>query len=162
RHTLGQPLIPSWFEGIELLTAADLLALLTYHRKCGDAAYALKADTSWIRTHYGDSKACSWISGQSTYDGRGPHSECGCLKTKRAKHKVFSGETLQWWEDFMEKTFQALRDKPCGATIVTSAEETVKYVKGLNCNACSLQVTNGMRDFSALFVRKVEEEVSKV
>ncbi|KIJ20984.1 hypothetical protein PAXINDRAFT_95950 [Paxillus involutus ATCC 200175] len=159
RYTLGQPLIPSWFEEIELLTATDLLALLTYHQNCGNAAYALKTDTSWIRTHYGSSQACSWLSGQCS----GSKSLCAaCPKSVTPKYRVFHNQTPQWWEDFMEETFQALHDKPCGATILASAEKTVQHVKGRNCGTCSLQVAEGMRDFSALFVRKVEEEVSKV
>ncbi|KIJ20986.1 hypothetical protein PAXINDRAFT_6763 [Paxillus involutus ATCC 200175] len=160
RHTLGQPLIPSWFEEIELLTATDLLALLAYHQKCGNAAYALKTNTSWIKTYYGSNQACSWLSGQYTSGNRS--RQCGCSKTNRPGYGVFAEETLQWWEDFMKETFLALRDKPCGATILASAEKTVQYVKGLNCDACSSRVAHAMCDFSALFVRKVEEEVSKV
>ncbi|KIJ04570.1 hypothetical protein PAXINDRAFT_22135 [Paxillus involutus ATCC 200175] len=157
RYTLRQPLIPSWFEEIELLTATDLLALLAYHQKCGNAAYTLKMNTSWIKTHYGSSRACSWLSGEYANG-----NNCACTRTKKPKYKVFASETLQWWEDFMEETFLALRDKPCGATILAAAEKTVQHVKGLNCDACSPRVAEGMRDFSALFVRKVEETVSKV
>ncbi|KIJ07869.1 hypothetical protein PAXINDRAFT_102777 [Paxillus involutus ATCC 200175] len=161
RYTLGQPLIPSWFEEIELLTATDLLALLTYHQKCGDAAYALKTDTSWIKTHYGSSQACSWLSGYYT-SSQGSRKQCKCPKTDTPKYKVYASDSLQWWEDFMEKTLLALRGKPCGATVMTSVEETVQYVKGLGCSGCSPQIAESMRSFSALFVREVEEKVSKV
>ena len=34
RYTLTQPLVPSWFQEIELIAATDLLSLLTYHRRC--------------------------------------------------------------------------------------------------------------------------------
>ncbi|KIJ07867.1 hypothetical protein PAXINDRAFT_18964 [Paxillus involutus ATCC 200175] len=157
-YTLRKPLIPSWFEEIELLNATDLLALLAYHQKCGNAAYALKTNTSWIQTHYGSSQACSWLSGKCA--GNGFNSPCP--KSATPKYKVFDNKTLQWWEDFMEETFQALLDKPCGATVLASAEKTVQYVKGQDCSTCSPKVAEGMRDFSALFVRKVEEEISKV
>ena len=49
RYTLTQPLVPSWFQEIELIAAADLLSLPTYHRRCGDAVYALKHDLSSLR-----------------------------------------------------------------------------------------------------------------
>jgi len=159
RYTLRQPLIPSWFEEIELLTATDLLALLAYHQKCGDAAYTLKTNTSWIKTHYGSSQAWSWLSGEHANDYG---NNCSCPETKRPRYELFNNKRPQWWEDFMEETFLALRDKPCGATILASAEKTVQYVKGLNCEACSPKVAAGMREFSALFVRKAEEEISKV
>ncbi|KAF8545682.1 hypothetical protein OG21DRAFT_1428849 [Imleria badia] len=58
RYMLTQPLIPSWFQEIELLTATNLLSLLTYHKKCGEAIYALKHDLSWITSHYGSLEAC--------------------------------------------------------------------------------------------------------
>ncbi|KAF9224059.1 hypothetical protein BS17DRAFT_780409 [Gyrodon lividus] len=168
KYTLRQALVPSWFEEIELLTATDLLMLLTYHRKCGDAAYALKTDTSWITTHYASNQACPWLSGQCSYrDNRNFNShmrqkDCGCPRSATPKYKIFGAQTLQWWDDFMEETFLALRDRPCGVTIEACAEKTVQAVKARNCAACSPKISKGMRDFSALFTRKVQEAVSQV
>ncbi|KAF9240590.1 hypothetical protein BU15DRAFT_73820 [Melanogaster broomeanus] len=159
KYTLRQPLIPPWFEEIELLSAADLLALLTYHHKCGNAAYALKTDVSWIRTHYESEAACSWLSGRMDDHYR---RDCGCPRLPVLTYSLFFNQTLQWWNDFMEKTFLALRDKPCEATIQACAEETVQSVRARNCTACSPRIVEGMRDFSALFARKVEEAVSQV
>ncbi|KAF9233457.1 hypothetical protein BU15DRAFT_80065 [Melanogaster broomeanus] len=161
KYTLRQPLIPSWFEEIELLSSADLLALLTYHQKCGNAVYALKTDVSWIRTHYGSEAACSWLSGLMT-DHYNYHNACGCPKSPVPTYSLFNNQKLQWWNDFMEKTFLALRDKPCEATIQACAEETVQNVRARNCAACSPRIVEGMRDFSVLFARKVEEAVSQV
>ena len=62
----------------------------------------------------------------------------------------------------MEETFAALRDKPCKATMQASAEIAVQAVKARECRACSLRVTEGMRDFVDLFTRKIEETVSQV
>ncbi|KAH0836778.1 hypothetical protein J3R83DRAFT_8528 [Lanmaoa asiatica] len=64
KYTLTQPLIPPWFQEIALITAGDLLALLSYHQRCGDAVYALRNDMSWIRSHYGSSQGCTWLSGK--------------------------------------------------------------------------------------------------
>ena len=157
RYTLTQPLIPSWFQEIELLTATDLLSLLTYHKKCGDAVYALKLNVSWIKSHYGNSEACSWLS-----DRQSRHS-CGCRKPNTPRYKLFSDiPHPQWWEDFMDETFTALRDKPCKETVQAAAEQTVQSVKARNCSVCGPQVTEGMRDFLDLFTRKVDEAVSQV
>ena len=159
RYTLIQPLIPSWFQEIELLSATELLSLLTYHKKCGDAAYALSLDLSWITSHYGSSGGCSWLSGRHPQYG----SSCGCLDPDSQRYKLFSDLSLpKWWRDFMEETFTTLRDKPCTETVKASAEKTVQTVKARNCPACSPKVTEGMRDFVDLFTRKIEETVSQV
>ena len=159
-YTLTQPLVPSWFQEIDLITATDLLSLLTYHKKCGDAVYALKLNLSWITSHYGSLQACSWLSGQYL-DYRGSWSNCGCQTQIIQKYKIFN-TSLQWWEDFMEETFTALQDKPCKKTVQDSAEKAVQTVKARNCQTCSPKVTEGMRDFVELFERKIDETVSQV
>ncbi|KAF8553562.1 hypothetical protein OG21DRAFT_1485309 [Imleria badia] len=164
KSTLTQPLVPSWFQEIELLTATDLLSLLTYHKKCGDAVYALRLDLSWIKSHYGSSQGCSWLSGQYLYtDGYGSeyHNNCGCPRPNTPRYKLYD-VSLQWWEDFMEETFTALLDKPCKEAVKASAEKTVQTVKGRNCQACSTKITEGMRDFLDFFAGKIEEAVSQI
>ena len=169
KHTLTQPLIPSWFQEIELISASDLLSLLTYHSRCGDAVYALRLDLSWIKSHYGSSQACSWLSRQSqSYNCKNcsknrQGNTCGCAKVAgTSKYVVFDTQPPQWWEDFMEEVFTVLRDKPCKLTVQACAEKTVQAVKAQNCQACSPKITEGMRDFVDLFVRKIEEVVSQV
>ncbi|KIJ65941.1 hypothetical protein HYDPIDRAFT_27155 [Hydnomerulius pinastri MD-312] len=167
KYTLRQPLIPTWFEEIELLTATDLLALLTYHHKCGNAVHALKDDLSWMKKHFGSKEACSWLSGhcynQADFLGHPNRTSqaCGCPRSASPKYNLFGGQNLQWWNDFMQDTFLVLRDKPCGATIEAAAEEVVKAVRKQGCRACSPGVVEGMRGFSAEFARKVEEVVSQ-
>ena len=164
KYTLSQPLIPSWFQEVELITATDLLSLLTYHKKCGDAVYALRLDLSWITSHYGSSQACAWLSGQywsADYDGYGSsgHVNCGCPRATR--YRIFN-VAPQWWADFMEETFTELRDKPCLESVKSSAEKAVQTVKARNCQACSPGVAEGMREFVDLFERKIDETVSQV
>ena len=167
KSTLTQPLIPPWFQEIELITASDLLSLLTYHQRCGDAVYALRLDLSWITSHYGTSQACSWLSGQymysrNNYPNSGYYtSNCGCPRPDTPRYKLFN-ISLQWWEDFMEETFAALRDKPCKETVKACAEKTVQTVKSRDCQACSPKITEGMREFLEFFTRKIEETVSQV
>ena len=62
KSTLTQPLIPSWCQEIELLPTTDPLSLLTYHKECGDAVYALRLDLSWITSHYRTLQACPLLS----------------------------------------------------------------------------------------------------
>ena len=177
KYTLTQPLIPSWFKEIELISASNLLSLFTYHQRCGDAVYALRLDLSWIKSHYESGEACSWLSGQSQYqhcETSNTHlgynttttsiqyNSCACAKVGNASKYYLYARSLQWWEDFMGETFIALRDKPCKSTVQASAEKTVQEVKARDCGACSPKVTEGMRDFVELFARKIEETVSQV
>jgi len=168
RQTLTLPLIPGWFQEIELITASDLLALLTYHKKCGDAVYALRDNMSWITSHYGSNEACSWLLGRYSYTDYNDYqtqSNCNCPMAASSKYMLFSNQSHlspQWWDNYMEETFKELRDKPCKETVQAAAEKTVQSVKALNCQACSPKVTEGMRDFSDLFVKKVEEVVSQI
>ena len=152
KYTLTQPLIPSWFQEIDLVTATDLLSLLTYHKKCGDAVFALRLDLSWIESHYGSLQACALLS-----SGCG---RCALVKSNVPKYKLFN-YSYQWWENFMEETFMALRDKPCKETVKAFAENTVQAVRAQGCT-CSTRVPDGMRDFVDLFTRKVEETVAQV
>ncbi|KAI6149647.1 hypothetical protein BKA82DRAFT_920263 [Pisolithus tinctorius] len=52
KYTLREPLVPTWFEEIELITSSELLSLLAYHKKCGNAVQVLKDDISWITSTY--------------------------------------------------------------------------------------------------------------
>ena len=156
KYTLTQPLVPSWFPEISLISAADLLALLTYHQRCGDAVYALRSDMSWIQSHYGGSQGCGWLSGISE------SRNCRCVKSTTAKYKPFKLPPIKWWEDFMDETFIALRDRPCRATVLSFVAKTVESVRKQDCPTCSVDVSERMRDFSELITRKVEDAVSKV
>ncbi|KAG6381736.1 hypothetical protein JVT61DRAFT_341 [Boletus reticuloceps] len=142
RYTLTQPLIPSWFQEIDLITATDLLSLLTDHKKCGDAEF----------------------TGLLLAVG---YRHCGCPRSNTPKYMLFlltaNGlGSLRWWEDFMEETFTALRDKPCKETVQASADKTVQTVKARNCQDCSTRITEGMRDFLELFTRKIDESISQI
>jgi len=181
KHTLTQPLIPIWFQEIDMITATDLLSLLTYHKKCGDAVYALRDDLSWIAAHYGSIEACSWVlgrlgsrdlSGHCNYcenarrycncgHANGP-AVCACPKSTTPRYMLFEKQALQWWYDFMEGTFTELRDKPSKATVHAAVEKTVQTVKARNCSTCSPAITEKMRDLSDLLVSKVEEAVSQI
>ncbi|KAI6101549.1 hypothetical protein EV401DRAFT_1894107, partial [Pisolithus croceorrhizus] len=144
RYTLQEPLVPVWFEEIELITSTELFALLTYHRKCATAAQALKDDLSWIRAEY-------------------PHLVTVVASSQRPEGTQFMEKTVaQWWEAFMDATFLDLRDKPCAETIRQNVEKTIQTVRQCNCGHCSASAPGGMRDFGVLFVRKVEELISVV
>ena len=153
KYTLTQPLIPSWFQEVDLVTATDLLSLLTYHKKCGDAVFALRLDLSWIMSRYKSSQTCYWLSGNC-----GP----GCTRSNVPRYKLsWASYSSQWWENFMEETFMTLRDKPCKETVKAFAEKAVQAVRASGC-ICSTRVSDGMHDFVDLFTRKIEETVAQV
>ncbi|KAG2358548.1 hypothetical protein BDR07DRAFT_1611865 [Suillus spraguei] len=55
KYTLRQSLIPARVPEIDLITAKELLALLTYHQRCGISVQSLGTDLSWITASYLDS-----------------------------------------------------------------------------------------------------------
>lgn len=152
KYTLAQPLVPSWFQEIDLITAADLLALLSYHQRCGAAVYALRTDRSWFDSRYGRTSGCPWLPRD-----RQDHSG-SCL----SKESTSTQYLPKWWLAFMDETFEALRDKPCKTTIDSFPEKTVKRVRNEKCQTCSINISEGMREFSELLTKKIEEVISKV
>ena len=159
KYTLSQPLIPSWFQEIDLISATDLLSLLVYHKKCADAVSSLRPDLSWITSHYGAEEACGWLAGYT--HGRG---YCGCSKSDAPKYRLspWYSRSTQWWEDFMEETFIELRDKPSKETVKAVSERTVQSVKARGCSMCSPRITEGMREFLEVFAQQIEEKGSQV
>ncbi|KAI6149640.1 hypothetical protein BKA82DRAFT_161490 [Pisolithus tinctorius] len=158
KYTLREPLLPMWFEEIKLITSTELLALLTYHRKCGTAVQALKNDFTWITTEYPHTRATHWMTALRS-DG---YNNC-CQRTISGRYPALHGYGVaQWWEAFMDATFLDLQDKPCAETILRNVEEAIRAVRQRNCAYCSVSALGGMREFGSLFIRKAEELISGV
>lgn len=109
KYTLRGPLIPGWFKEIELITSAELLALLTYHQKCANAVQALKGDPSWIPVETRPSFGIS----------------CRC--PDRAKGPWMTGS--DWWKHFIDSTFLDLMDRPWAGMIQLNIELTIQVVR---------------------------------
>jgi hypothetical protein len=163
KHTLRQPLIPAWFAEIELITASDLLALLTYHKNCSVAVQTSVKDLKWIRYYYGSDNGCAWLFG---FTGVAPYSIRSQCKCKKATDNAFSlwGSTVPvaWWETYMQETFKLLLERPSGDTVRTGVEKTIQKVRNSNCTTCSDKVKAGMMEFSELLASKVEQAVASV
>ncbi|KAI6013539.1 hypothetical protein EDC04DRAFT_691404 [Pisolithus marmoratus] len=154
KYSLRTSLIPDWFEEIGMITSTDLLALCAYHQKCGKAVQILKLNYSWIEGHYQSRAAVPWIFGETA--GR----NCGCPRSNTIR--LFSQGHLVWWEEFMETTFQTLKEKPCAQTVYESAEKTIEEVRRRNCQSCSPNIATVMKQFADMFAKKVEELVAEV
>ncbi|KAI6149641.1 hypothetical protein BKA82DRAFT_920403 [Pisolithus tinctorius] len=157
KYALQEPLVPTWFEEIELVTASEFLSLLTYHKKCGDAIQVLKDNDSWITAEYRQWNAAPWMCG---YNSNGNY--CGCTRSASGRFTLNGHASVQWWETFMDSTFADLRDKPCAETIRKNVEKAIQIVHQRNCNSCSSTAPAGMREFATLFTSKVEELITKV
>ncbi|KAJ8590982.1 hypothetical protein M405DRAFT_880759 [Rhizopogon salebrosus TDB-379] len=161
KHTLRQPLIPVWFAEIELITATDLLALLTYHKNCSVAVQTAVKDLKWIRYHYGSDNGCAWLFG---FTGVAPYNIRSQCKCKKATDSAFSpwGSTVPvaWWETYMQETFKLLLERPSSDTVRTGVEKTIQKVRNSNCTTCSDKVKAGMMEFSELLASKVEQAVA--
>ena len=156
RHTLRQPLIPAWFAEIELITATDLLSLLTYHKNCCIAVQVLMKDFKWITDHYGSQNGCMWIL-SPWYNG-----SCGCGQSSDKRFLLWGISPVTWWATYIEEMSELLMDKPSGDIVRTEVEKTIQKVRGLNCTNCSDKVKANMTEFSDLLALKVEEAVASV
>jgi len=182
RYTLRLPLIPAWFAEIELISASDLLALLTYHKKCSVAVEPLLANLSWVQSHYGSSSACSWLFPKLKKVNKNPPDvfgfngsisakpspmtspewECDCARSYAAELKLWDALPFAWWATYMKETFAMLQDRPSGDNVRADVEKTIQKVRSAGCIICSARVKENMEEFSNLLAVKVEEATAKV
>ncbi|KAG6332454.1 hypothetical protein ID866_6638 [Astraeus odoratus] len=163
KYSLREPLIPAWFKEIELITSTDLLILLTYHQRCGNAVQALKSDLSWIGSHYHQWTTIPWMFGQSSYNNYGNMNWSNCCSLSSSnRYQVLGRKPAQWWEEFMDSTFHDLRDRPCSDTIRRRAEEAVQTVRQRNCASCAPVAPAALQEFISLFIEKADELIAKV
>jgi hypothetical protein len=160
KHTLRQPLIPARFTEIELITASDLLSLLTYHKNCSLAVQVALKDWNWMKVHYVNQNGCAWING-TTYDYNYGNRNCACVRGTDNKFFPWGVAPVGWWVTYMQETFELLVDRPSGETVKTGVEKTIQKVRTSNCANCVNQVKN-MTEFSDLFARIVDEAVAPV
>ncbi|KAG1860646.1 hypothetical protein DFJ58DRAFT_269293 [Suillus subalutaceus] len=153
RHTLRHPLIPARCAEIDLITAPDLLALLTYHKKCSIAVQFISRDLSWMAHHYRNHNGCKWLFCPEN---------CRCGRGDDRRFFLWGEGTITWWMTYMQEVSELLNDCPSGDTVRGAADRTVEKVRAANCTACSGQVKENMAEFSSLFAQKVEETVKYI
>ncbi|KAG1737185.1 hypothetical protein EDB19DRAFT_1853014 [Suillus lakei] len=156
RHNLRHPLIPALFAEIDLITASDLLALLTYHKKCVIAVQALMKDLKWMTDHYGSIGGCSWLFSRNNYN------QYCCAQGTDNRFLPFSTTPLAWWTTYMQETHELLMDSPSGDTVRMAADRTIQKVRSAGCATCSGRVKETMTEFSNVFALKVEEVVAPI
>ncbi|KAG2046475.1 hypothetical protein BDR06DRAFT_1025510 [Suillus hirtellus] len=156
RHNLRQPLIPALFAEINLITASDFLALLTYHKKCAIAVKALMKDFTWMTNHYGNVDSCIWLFNRPRYN------QYCCGQGTDTRFLPWNTAPLAWWTTYMQEVYELLQDSPSGDTVRTAADSTIQKVRSANCAACSGRVKEGMTEFSNLLALKVEEAVAPI
>jgi hypothetical protein len=156
RHTLRHPLIPAQFSEIGLITAAELLALLTYHKNCSIAVQPLMKDLKWLTDHYGNSNGCAWLFCPDY------NMSCRCGQVTDNRFSPWGRDTVTWWATFMQELSESLADRPSGDTVRTAADRTIQKVRSLGCDACSGSVKENMTELSNLLALKVDEAVAAV
>ncbi|KAG2366386.1 hypothetical protein BDR07DRAFT_1606934 [Suillus spraguei] len=157
RHTLSQPLIPAQFSEIGLITASELLALLTYHKNCSVAVQHLTKDFRWLTDHYVNSNSCTWLFGPYYKDS----CRCGRVTTNN-RFLLWDTYTVTWWVTYMQELSELLKDRPSGDTVRMAADNTIQTVRGKGCPACSGSVKGNMTELSNLLALKVDEAVAAI
>ncbi|KAG1725763.1 hypothetical protein EDB19DRAFT_1643905 [Suillus lakei] len=156
RIPLG-PLIPAWCEEIDLITAADLLALLKLPPKiCKKVCIAVQKRIVLQMDYRSLSQimsACNWlfVLGRLVADGGDDR-----------RFSLWSSGPVTWWITYMQEVFELLMDSPSGDTVRTAADRTVEKVRAAGCTVCSGKVKEGMAEFSNLLAQRVEEVVASV
>ncbi|KAG2103115.1 uncharacterized protein F5147DRAFT_638980 [Suillus discolor] len=159
RYNLRQPLIPALFAEINLITASDFLALLTYHKKCIISVQDLMKNLKWMTDHYVNTNGCGWLlSGTTYYNG----NYCGCGQGTDRRFFPWGNAPVVWWTTYMQEVYELLQDSPSGDTVRTAADRTILKVRSANCSVCSGLVKEGMSEFSNLLALKIEEAVAPV
>ncbi|KAG2137597.1 uncharacterized protein EDB93DRAFT_759571 [Suillus bovinus] len=151
-YTLREPLIPASFPEINLITAKELLALLTYHQRCSISVQSLGKDLSWIISSYqsSDVTGYQWIIGGS----------CDC---ESGSQFLLNGQRpLKWWSDYMEKSLISLYDKPSGHTVLAGVGDTIRGVRARGCSRCCSNILVNMTGFAELFSGNVDKLTGKV
>lgn len=151
-YTLRQSLIPARVPEIDLITAKELLALLTYHQRCGISVQSLGRDLSWITSGYSlNATGYQWIIDSGS---------CGCESGNRF---LLNGQRpLKWWSDYMEKTLTSLYDKPSGHTVLVGVGDTVRGVRATGCSQCCSNILVNMTGFAEFFSMEVDMLTAKV
>ncbi|KAG0709466.1 hypothetical protein DFH29DRAFT_888700 [Suillus ampliporus] len=149
-YTLRQSLIPVRVPEIDLITAKELLALLTYHQRCGIAVQCLGKDLSWITGSHRTTASYQWIISGS----------CNC---EPGSQFLLNGQQpLKWWSDYMEKNLTSLFDKPSGHTVLACVSDAVRGVRAAGCSQCCSNILVNMTEFAQLFSMKVATLTAKV
>lgn len=151
-YTLRQSLIPVRFPEIDLITAKELLALLTYHQRCGVSVQSLGTDLSWITSDYSlNATGYQWIIANGS---------CGCESGSR--YLLNGQRPFKWWSDYMEKSLMSLYDKPSGHTILVGVGDTVRRVRATGCSQCCSNILVKMTGFAEFFSMEVDTLTAKV
>lgn len=153
RYTLRQPLIPAQFSEIELITASELLALLTYHKNCSIAVQPLTRNLKWLTDHYGSRDAGNWLFDRGS---------CRCGEVKHDRFLPWGTRPVTWWATYMQEISELLMDSPSGDTVRTAADRTIQKVRSKGCPVCSGTVKENMTEFSNLLALKVDEAVAAI
>lgn len=166
RYTLRQPLIPTCLPEIDMITASDLLALLTYHTKCSVAAASLLANLDWMTNYYSNPSGCNWLlDTRRVLDMWGKSSEppiCKCARSDKAKFQLWKSAPYSWWTTYMEETFELLRDTPSGDIVRSEVEKTIQKVRVVGCTTCSAHVKEKMEEFSNLLALNVDKATASI
>ena len=143
---LGHPYI----EELEMITGGMLHRLQEYHTKCGKLAIAVATNMHWITKD-----SFIWF-------------ECADCMSQRCSVSIIISENRRkfvwskWWREFMEKATMALRDRPSGATVLSSELMDEALGNASLCSTCRTRAFKEMREFCEMFAAEVDRVTMEV
>ncbi|KIK90886.1 hypothetical protein PAXRUDRAFT_831299 [Paxillus rubicundulus Ve08.2h10] len=123
RHTLVQPIFGPFVKELEHIPASAYHKLLQYHRKCSVAACSLTSDFSWFPGF-----ASRWVWFQC--DDCVHHH----LSWPLSDGKIY--EVNAWFIEYMERTRDALRERPCGKVVADPMLIVEALETAAGCHTC--------------------------
>ncbi|KAF7370487.1 hypothetical protein MSAN_00680500 [Mycena sanguinolenta] len=148
RYTLRTPILSKvYMPELEYITAGAYYRLQKYHVLCGIAAEGVSQDLRWITNESGTWFECALCRGNSVVGISGDRRKW----------------VAKWWADFMVEAKNALRERPCGATVGIGSEVVQMAIEKANvCVTCRSKVFREMFQFCTLFSAEVEKAIDTV
>jgi BTB/POZ domain len=135
---MGRP----YLQELDRISPRTYHQLLDYHWRCFQAA-------TGVTTKFGRHND-SWLT--------------SLIPTCTECNATFGGcRGTQYWVDYMEGANSALRDRPCGATVLRSdlMDDVLKYAHH-NCDSCSESAVEKLRMFITAFQQEIDRVILTV
>jgi hypothetical protein len=138
RHTRNLPVLGRpYLRELDYVSARVHHQLIDYHWRCSTAAMTLDAHFEWLPKPY-------------------MIPECSHCSTRH----VSGRRSPQYWSKYMENAKAALKERPCGASVLSSHLIDGAYAN--SCMNCYKGSVANMRRFSTEFAKAIERITSRV
>ena len=152
RHTLRQPvsaILSCEAEELGHINGHELRRLLNYRESCRDG----------VLTHFKSYHV--WTSGLAQQVRVWERACCGSRVNYVTNVFGHSMPVQSWWEQYMRKTLEKLRESVDDA-VVSTEDAFSLFLRGSPCQACQVLAASHMTAFTCKMAREISDQISKV